>query len=411
LVVVDRAPQRAVVLGAAALLACMFLLLQRDATHERRRAAALDVTNEQLEARIEARTAELRDANERLRSIIDSTVEGIIVIDTAGRIESFNPGAERLFGYPADEVIGRNISILMPSPYHEEHDGYLRRHLATGEARIIGIGREVVGRRRDGTIFPLHLSVAAMTVGGECKFTGTLHDLSDRVRAETQLREQASLVRLGELAAIIAHEVKNPLAGVRGAIEVIGGRLPSGAADAAIVREILGRIDALDDLMRELLVFARPPRPRVMPVEVAPLVAATAGLLGADPTLREVRVEIDGSVPPIQADPEMLKIVFQNLLVNAAHAMRGSGRIAVHVEARDGCCHVTFADDGPGIPVEFREKVFTAFFSTKSRGSGLGLPTAKRLVEAHSGQIRIDCPPAGGTIVTVQLPAESPTAA
>src|SRR6185503_17403593 len=133
--------------------------------------------------------------------------------------------AERLFRYTEAQVVGRNVNMLMPSPFHEEHAGYLKRYLSTGERRIIGIGREVTGLRQDGTTFPLHLSVGELSLGGEPKFTGILHDLSARVRMEEQLREQAALARLGEMAAVIAHEIKNPLAGVRGAIQVIGGRL------------------------------------------------------------------------------------------------------------------------------------------------------------------------------------------
>ena len=215
-----------------------------------------------LEAQVEARTAELRDSNAQLRSIIDSAVDGIIVIDEHGRIESFNPGAERLFGYAQPEVLGRNVSMLMPSPYREEHDGYLHRYLTTGAAKIIGVGREVTGLRRDGTTFPLHLSVGEVRLAGEQKFTGILHDLTARVRIEEQLRERAALARVGEMAAVIAHEVKNPLAGIRGAIQVIGGRLPDASRDASIVQEIVARIDALDGLMKDLLLFARPPQPR-----------------------------------------------------------------------------------------------------------------------------------------------------
>ena len=155
----------------------------------------------------------------------------------AARSRPFNPGAERLFGYRESEVVGRNVSMLMPSPYREEHDGYLSRYLKTGEARIIGVGREVTGRRADGSLFPLHLSVGEMLLGGERKFTGILHDLSSRVRMEEQLREQAALVRLGEMAAVIAHEVKNPLAGIRGAVQVIGGRLAKDSREAAVVGE------------------------------------------------------------------------------------------------------------------------------------------------------------------------------
>ena len=132
--------------------------------------------------------AELRDSTARLQSIIDSAVDGIIVIDAGGRIESFNQGAERLFGYPSAEAIGRNVSMLMPSPDHEQHGGYLARYLATGDAKIIGIGRQVTGRRRDGTTFPLQLSVGEMSIGGERKFTGMLHDLSARVQLEDRLR-------------------------------------------------------------------------------------------------------------------------------------------------------------------------------------------------------------------------------
>src|SRR5262245_40998342 len=208
----------------------------------------------------------------RWRSIVDSAVDGIVVIDSHGRIESFNPAAQRLFGYAEREVIGQNVNMLMPPPYREEHDAYMSRYLATGERRIIGIGREVSARRRDGTVFPVHLSVGEMSINGERKFTGILHDLSARIRIETQLREQTALARLGEMAAVIAHEVKNPLAGVRGAIQVIGGRLPKDSKEAAVIKDVVGRIDALDELMKDLLLFARPPQPHPMPVDLASLI-------------------------------------------------------------------------------------------------------------------------------------------
>jgi len=355
-------------------------------------------TRVQLEERVRASEA-------RWRSIVESAVDGIVVIDASGRIEAFNPAAERLFGYAEREVVGRNVNILMPSPYHEEHDTYLSRYLTTGVQKIIGIGREVAGLRKDGTTFPVHLSVGEMTVTGERKFTGILHDLSARVRIEERLREQSTLARLGEMAAVIAHEVKNPLAGIRGAIQVIGGRLPEGSRDAAMTKEIVARIDALNDLMKDLLLFARPPQPRPTLVEIARLVATTVDLLKEDPALKGVRVQVDGSMPPIEADPELLKIVFQNLLMNGAHAMQGQGTIRISVKAIDSSCHITFSDAGPGIPPEVRDKIFTPFFTTKSRGSGLGLSTARRLIEAHHGTISIDCPPGGGTTVSIQLPA------
>lgn len=356
-----------------------------------------------LSARV-ALEVRLRASEERWRSVIESAVDAIIVIDSGGMIEAFNPAAERLFGYRESEVVGRNVSALMPSPYREEHDGYLGRYLQTGDAKIIGIGREVTGQRGDGTLFPLHLSVGEMVLGGARKFTGILHDLSSRVRMEEQLREQAALVRLGEMAAVIAHEVKNPLAGIRGAVQVIGGRLAKDSREASVVGEILSRIDTLNGLIQDLLLFARPPRPRPAPVDVSPLVQTTAQLLNSDPSLSGVRIDVEGSAPPLAADAELLKIVFLNLLVNSAHAMRGEGRISVSISVDGGHCRVAFTDTGPGIPPDVREKIFTPFFTTKSRGTGLGLPTAKRLIEAHHGTIRVECPASGGTVVTIELP-------
>ena len=239
---------------------------------------------------------QLQASEARWRAVIDSAVDGIIVIDAHGRVEGFNPAAERLFGYAAAEVLGRNVDMLMPSPYREEHDSYLSRYLATGRAKIIGSGREVQGLRKDGSTFPLHLSVGQITIGGERRFTGILHDLSGRVQMEAQLREQAALAKLGEMAAVIAHEVKNPLAGIRGAIQVIGKRLVLGGTDASVLQEIVSRIDSLDQMMKDLLLFARPPKPRRAPTDVVPLVTTTAGLLSRDPALRDLDIEVGWDV-------------------------------------------------------------------------------------------------------------------
>jgi PAS domain S-box-containing protein len=347
---------------------------------------------------------ELGASEARWRAVVDSAVDGIIVIDAHGRVEAFNRAAERLFGYTAQDVVGHNVDMLMPSPYHEEHDTYLARYLATGRAKIIGVGREVQGRRKDGTTFPLHLSVGEMTIQGERKFTGILHDLTGRVQLEGQLREQAALAKLGEMAAVIAHEVKNPLAGIRGAIQVFGGHMTREGTNTRILDEIVARIDALDQMMKDLLLFARPPKLKRAPTDLVRLVKTTASLLGEDPALHEVEVEVEGAAPAIAVDAELLGIVFQNLLINSAHAMQGKGRIRVAVDTIDKDCQIAFIDGGPGIAADIREKIFTPFFTTKSRGSGLGLPTAKRLIEAHNGRIAIDCPLAGGTRVVIRLP-------
>jgi signal transduction histidine kinase len=152
------------------------------------------------------------------------------------------------------------------------------------------------------------------------------------------------------------------------------------------------------------LLFGRPPTPRRRPVDVVPLVQSTASLLKADPSLRDLDIEITGAAPPVVADADMLRVVFQNVLLNGAHAVQGRGRIRVAVEPNGTTCQIAITDSGPGISPDIRDKIFTPFFTTKSRGSGLGLPTVKRLIEAHGGQVAIDCPAAGGTTVTIQLP-------
>ncbi|MGE0704433.1 MAG: PAS domain S-box protein [Vicinamibacterales bacterium] len=345
----------------------------------------------------------------RWHAVVESAVDAIIVIDAHGRIESFNPAAERLFGYSADEALGRNVNLLMPSPYREEHDTYMARYVATGRAKIIGIGRDVQGQRKDGTTFPAHLSVGEVRVQGALKFTGILHDLSSRMQIEKQVREQEALVRLGEMAAVVAHEVKNPLAGIRGAIQVVGSRMPASDATQTIFKEIMSRIDSLDDMVKDLLLFARPPKPRLVTTDMAFLVRTTVDLVRQDPEFRNVTIEVEGTTPPVSIDSQMIGIVLQNLLLNSMHAMAGCGRIRISIDFIDSICQLAIADTGPGIAAEAREKIFTPFFTTKSRGSGLGLPTAKRLVEAHQGEIAVDCPPGGGTTVTIRLPTAPAT--
>ena len=344
------------------------------------------------------------ESQERYRSIVESAVDGIIVIDKHGRIEAFNKAAERLFGYTEQEVLGRNVNILMPSPYHEEHDGYIARYLATHEQHIIGIGREVTGLKKDGGTFPVHLSVGEMLADGEPKFTGIVHDLTERLRLEARLREQSALTRLGEMAAVVAHEVKNPLTGIRGAIQVIGGRLPPGSRDAEVVKEIISRIDALNDLMKDLLLFARPPQPRLALVDPLSLLKTVSDLVRQDPAAQGVVIDVSGASPEVMADAELLKLVVQNVVLNAVHAMQGRGRIQVTVTTVDARCRIDIADSGPGISPTVREKLFTPFFTTKARGTGLGLSTAKRFMETHGGSIAIDCPAGGGTTVTLELP-------
>lgn len=347
----------------------------------------------------------LRLADARWRAVIDAAVDGIVVIDSRGRIEGFNHAAERMFGYREAEVLGRNVSMLMPEPDRTRHDGYLSNYLRTGERKIIGVGRSVTAMRHDGSLIPVHLSVGEFEVDGEKHFTGILHDLSKRTELEERLREATALARLGEMAAVIAHEVKNPLAAVRGAVQVIGSRLPAATADGAIIKEVIARIDGLNDLIQDLLVFARPPAPKLVETDVRRLLDSVMALLKRDPAFANLEVTIDGAVPPVRCDQTLLTIALQNLLINSAQATQGRGTVRIALRAAGGWHHIEIADSGPGIPAEIRANLFRPFKTTKARGTGLGMATAKRLTELHGGRIHVTCPEGGGTIVTIELPS------
>ena len=248
-------------------------------------------------------------------------------------------------------------------------------------------------------------------------FASTLAGIIVRKRAEEslreadeRLREQETLVTLGEMAAVVAHEVRNPLAGVRGAIQIIGRRLPPGGKDATVIGEIVARIDALNELMKDLLLFSRPPQVRPSPVDIMVLAKETSALVSQDPKAHDVRFELEGSAPVVMVDPQLLQIVLLNLFLNAADAMHGTGTIRLLAAVSDGVCRIVVADTGPGIPPDIRDRIFTPFFTTKPRGTGLGLSTAKRLVDIHHGRVSVECPPAGGTVVTIELPLEQPAA-
>jgi two-component system sensor kinase FixL len=343
----------------------------------------------------------------RWRAIVESAVDAIVVIDRRGRIESFNPAAEKLFGYPFAEVCGKNVSMLMPLPYAREHDHYLHRYLDTGDARIIGIGREVTGLRKDGTTFPMHLSVGEASIAGETKFTGIIRDLTSQVTLESKLREESGLARLGELAAVLAHEIKNPLAAVSGAIQMIGAQFPLDSEEHGVVQEILHRLDALNDLMGDLLLYARPPQPNFSRVDVVPLLESLIAFLQTDPSWARLEVALEGRVRAVTADESLLRIAVENLLLNAAQAMRGEGTLRVRLHESDGMAWLDIVDSGPGMPAEVRDRVFTPFFTTKARGTGLGLATVRRIAESHRGKISIFESSSTGTTMRLGLPLNS----
>ena len=355
----------------------------------------------------------LRVADARWRAIIDAAVDGIIVIDSRRP----HRGVQRRGR--ADVRLSRGRGARPERQHADARAAIARTTTATssitcetGERKIIGIGRAVTGRRRDGQKFPLHLSVGEFEIDGEKHFTGILHDLSRRTELEERLREATALARLGEMAAVIAHEVKNPLAAVRGAIQVIGSRLPAETNDAAIVTEIIARLDGLNDLIQDLLVFARPPAPKPVRVDLRALLDV-GGRRCSSATRRSPSSTSPstGDAPPALADPNLLTIALQNLLINAAQAQQGRGTSGVSLRAGR---RLASASRSPtrarAFPPEIRAALFRPFKTTKARGTGLGMATAKRLIESQDGRIAVECPHGGGTTITLTIPAAPPDA-
>jgi PAS domain S-box-containing protein len=335
----------------------------------------------------------LRDKEILYHTLFAQSPDGILVIDPRTTLPiEFNDTAARQLGYSREEFAQLRISDYEAAETAEQTAKHIERLLNTGHDSF-----ESRHRTRQGSIRTVRVTVQKITLSGQ----PALHCIFQDV---TELHEQAALARLGEMAAVVAHEVKNPLAGVRGAIQIIGRRLPPGNQDAAVITEIVARIDALDDLMRDILLFARPPQLQLGLVDVVALAKNTSTLLSDDPAAQRVRVEVEGAAPAVRVDAKLLNIVLLNLFLNSAHAMQWHGTIRLSVTTDDRVCRIAVADTGPGIPPDLRERIFTPFFTTKSRGTGLGLSTAKRLIEAHRGQVSVTCPPTGGTIVTIELP-------
>jgi PAS domain S-box-containing protein len=328
----------------------------------------------------------------------------VATTDVRGRITYVNEQFCEISKYSRQELLGQDHRIINSGYHAKEFIRDLWHTIANGR---IWHG-EIRNRAKDGSIYWVDTTIVPFLDDRKkpYQYMAIRYDITERKRTEELLRERAALARLGEMAAVVAHEVKNPLAGIRGALQVIGGRLPETSRDRAIMGDIVARVDSLNEIVEDLLIFARPREPRLSPVSVAELLEGTAALLRKDASHATVDVAIAGDRPTIGADPEQLQTAFLNLLLNAVQASASGGRIRVTITSDNGLCRVAIADAGPGIPAGTLDKIFEPFFTTKHRGTGLGLPTARRVVELHNGTIAVDCPPGGGTTVTVMLPVD-----
>jgi two-component system sensor kinase FixL len=369
-------------------------------------------------------TAAVRDLAAReahLQSILDTVPDAMIVIDEHGLMQSFSSAAERQFGWKADEVLGRNVSLLMPEPYRTAHDSYLHRYMGTGERRIIGIGRVVVGERKDGTTFPMELAVGEMISGDRRYFTGFVRDLTERQDAERRLQDvQGELVHvsrltaLGEMASALAHELNQPLTAAANFMKGCLLLLDREPTDKPRLKEVIGQ--AADQALRAGQIIRRL-RDFVAKgeadrrIENLPQLLEEAGalaMIGARERNVRLRFDLDPSVALVLVDKVQIQQVALNLLRNAVDAMEDSPRrdlVVTAAPAEDDMVEVSVRDTGPGISPDVAGQLFQPFMTTKAHGMGVGLSISRTIIEAHGGRIWVEDNPGGGAVFKFTLRA------
>jgi two-component system sensor kinase FixL len=347
---------------------------------------------------------ELREREERLRSILDTVPDGIIIIDEKGMIESFSPAASRMFGYPVDQLIGRNVSMLIPPGDREHHDGYLERYLATGEKRIIGVGRVATGRRADGSTFPLEIVIGELRLGERRVFTAFARDITEKQNAERRLQETQSellhvtrLTAMGQMSAALAHELNQPLAAIMNYARA-AHRILEPVEDArtekarGLLEKTAEQATRAGNIIRHLRDFIdkRESTRHAEPLHQIIGEAVALGLVGAADANVKVEVALDPQLPAVLVDRIQIQQVLVNLMRNAVEAMEqvADRRLTIQSgRASDAMALVTVSDTGPGLPEAVRERLFEPFVTTKSEGMGIGLTICRSIVSAHGGRI------------------------
>ena len=364
------------------------------------------------------RASENEVAEALLRSILDTVPEAMITIDEMGVILSFSTAAQHLFGYAPEEVLGHNVAMLMPDPDAARHDGYLAQYRATGERHVIGTGRRVLGRRKDGTTFQLKLNVGEARGGGTRVFAGFVRDLTAEEEAETKLRElQSELLHMsrvsavGTMATALAHELNQPLTANANYVQTAAAIL-AGQEDQtlAVVREALEeagrealRAGGIIHRLRDFVARGELERGAISPRELATQ-ACALGAVGTRSRGIRCEVLIAQSMPQVMVDRVQVQQVIINLIRNAVEAVGDSGIVDVTARQEGEMIRISVIDNGPGIPADKHEAVFEPFISGKATGMGLGLAICRTIVEAHGGRLWCEDAPGGGAAFHFTVP-------
>lgn len=367
---------------------------------------------------------------EQLRAIFHTAVEGIITIDSAGIIQSMNPAAEKLFGYAAEDAIGQNVKLLMPAPYTEEHDGYIANYLSSRVAKIIGIGREVTGRRKDGSTFPIKLAVSELNFRDRIMFTGFIEDLTERKRLEKEAEEwreelerrveqrthelELANQELEHFAHTISHDLRTPLRGIRNYVDFLREDLAGQVSgESAEDLDRLGRAaEELDQMIHELLQYSRIGRDESSEQRVSLMELLTnISSVVADGTDRIV--EIASDLPDLWAPPGLVRQVFQNLIENGLTYNRSNQkRVSIRLadEQTPHFWTMIVTDNGIGIDPEYHDKIFGMFQRLHTvdefAGTGIGLAAVRKAIHHLRGSIRLESKPGEGTSFFIRIPKQ-----
>ncbi len=397
-----------------------------------------------LEQRIEAQAEELSAAKRKLNeatdqvhrveqalsirekkldAIVDTAVDGIITIDENGQINTFNAASEKIFGYREEEMLGRNVSLLMPPPDRDRHNDYINRYLKTGKSMIIGVGREVKGQRKDGSVVPLHLSVAEFTIERTHCFTGIVRDLTEQKRNERErsarldeLSHVSRLSLMGEMASGLAHELNQPLTAIAsylqacqrlidaGNLEKLKPALNSAERQALLAGEIIRRMRA----------FVSKRRTTMAPTNINTLIQEAIGLCEANWRQNSVRLELKLAepLPDVCVDSVQIEQVLLNLIRNSIEAMAemptdAKRRLSIETGSCEGSqvlIQVTLKDTGPGLASDQVAHIFKPFHTTKPKGMGMGLSISRSIIEAHGGRLWVNSDAPGGATFHFTLP-------
>ncbi len=356
-----------------------------------------------------ALAASRRELEEMKQALDQASI--VATTDQRGRIIYVNDRFCAISGYARDELMGQDHRIV--------NSGYHPREFFREMWRTIGQGGvwrgEIRNRAKDGHFYWVDTTIVPFLDerGRPYRYLSIRNDITERKRAEQRLREQAALATLGEMAAMVAHEVRNPLTGIGGAVQVIATRLPEASPERRVIGSIVERIKTLTLKLEDLLLYARPRTPLMAEVELGALLEETRALLADSPGQGEVVFERPATPVVVAADAALLREAVLNLLLNASQALDEAGitgrPVRLTLTRGERTCRIAVADEGPGIPPDVRDRVFQPFFTTRHKGTGLGLAIVRRMVEAHGGTVDLVCPPDGGTVMTIELPLADAT--